>query len=350
MAVVVLTVAAGAQAEELPVTAPMEVQQPAAQAVAPSEAGGEATAPLAADMPSPPVAEAFRDCLQRDPEGRFLGWLDSQHCIISSRTAATAQWFDGLFGSWYGPEEAKVRLRVIVSERWDENLGLHAGNSIRASAILPNAKRRIKLVVGDDEDLLHRGQDLVNSLPGVSSTSAAIRWFPDIFSHVKYTFDLGVHSSPDIYTRVRARRMWHLGDDSVLHFTETLKYGVNDKTRSTTQLDAERALDDKTAFLLSNALYYWEREPDPVGLRWAQNWVILHRVSQKRSVSYGFIFEGVQQPDWHLESKGVFALYRQSFWRPWLYAEIEPHLTRRKDTAWEAVPSVILRLEAQFGF
>ncbi len=350
MAEVSIAVAGLARAEEAPVMVPDRVQAVTSSALVQFDPAVDAAPPAVTEIPQPAVTETSRDCLQRDPEGRFLGWLDSQHCIISSRTAATAQWFDGLFGSWYGPEEAKVRLRVIVSERWDENLGLHAGNSIRASAILPNAKRRIKLVVGDDEDLLHRGQDLVNSLPGVSSTSAAIRWFPEIFSHVKYTFDLGVHSSPDIYTRVRARRMWQLGDDSVLHFTETLKYGVNDKTRSTTQLDAERALDDKTAFLLSNALYYWEREPDPVGLRWAQNWVILHRISTKRSLSYGFIFEGVQQPDWHLESKGVFALYRQNFWRPWLYAEIEPHLTRRKDTAWEAVPSVILRLEAQFGF
>ncbi|HEX5278062.1 MAG TPA: hypothetical protein VFW42_10380, partial [Fluviicoccus sp.] len=190
VAAILIAVGGLARAEEAPVVFP-DGEQPVTSS-APVDAVGETTPPAATDIPQPPVTEAFRDCLQRDPEGRFLGWLDSRHCIISSRTAATAQWFDGLFGNWYGPEEAKVRLRVIVSERWDEKLGLSAGNSIRASAILPNAKRRIKLVVGDDEDLLHRGQDLVNSLPGVSSTSAAIRWFPDIFSHVKYTFDLGV--------------------------------------------------------------------------------------------------------------------------------------------------------------
>ncbi|RZU38097.1 hypothetical protein EV700_2674 [Fluviicoccus keumensis] len=344
-----------AQAEEV-APEPL-VAAPSESAIAPASAAESATGAAGMDPSAAPVPDQginaisipVRDCLQRDAEGRFLGWLDEQHCRISTGTATTAQWLDGLFGTWYGPEDAKVRLRIIVSERWEEGGGLDAGNSIRASAILPNAKRRLKLVVGDDEDVLHRGQD-INTVPPVpASTSAAIRWFPEYFGQVKYTFDVGLRSTPDIFTRVRAQRLWHLGEDSVLHFTETLKYGVKDRGRSITQLDAERALDSKTAFLLSNSLYYWELEPDPVGLRWGQDWVILHNLGHQRSVSYGVMFEGAQQPEWHLLGKSIFFLYRESIWRPWLFVELEPHLTRREETHWETTPSVILRFEAQFG-
>ena len=114
-------------------------------------------------------------------------------------------------------------------------------------------------------------------------------------------------------------------------------------------LSVERLLNDKTVFRLGNALQYWQNEPDPVGFRWSQDWSILHRLGQQKTISYGVIFEGTQNPRWQLNSDSLFVLYRQSFWRSWLYYEIEPHLSRYREQNWDVKSSIVFRLEANFG-
>lgn len=314
---------------------------------APVAAAPVVSANVETSGPQASVAGPIRDCIQRDAEGRFMGWLDDQHCMLSGRTTSAAQWFDGLFGGWYGPDDARMRLRVVTYQKWDENLGFHTGAAFRAIAVLPNARKRIRLVVSDEEDLLHSAVEAVNSDP---RTSAAIRWIPDLASRVKYSFDIGVHSTPDLYARVRAQRLWRLSDSSLVRFTETLRYGVKEEGRALTGLDLERALDDNSVFKVASVLQYRQIEPESTGMRWGQDWVLLHRLGSQKALSYGFTFDGVQQPDWSISTRGVFVLYRQSFWRPWVYYEIEPHLTWSRNTRWDRTPSMTLRLEAQFGY
>ena len=90
-------------------------------------------------------------CIERDNEGRFLGWLDNQHCFLSSRATQTAQWLDGLFGQDHSENEyqAKSRIRIVNDFSWLEGSGLSADMRIRASLKLPNAKRRFHLVISE---------------------------------------------------------------------------------------------------------------------------------------------------------------------------------------------------------
>jgi hypothetical protein len=306
---------------------------------------------VAIPLPEPikNTAVPLADCISRDAEGRFLGWVDSQHCMLSNRTTTTAQWFDGLFGHAADLGEAKIKLRITNDINWYEGEGLSAKIRFRASAILPNAKRRLRLIVSDDEDTLHPERNQLTTGSVEPKTSAAIRWIPEYISRVKYSFDIGVHSTPDIYVRARAQRSWRVSDSTIINAIETLRYGVNEEAKSLTQLSLERLLNDKTVFRLGNALQYWQNEPDPVGFRWSQDWSILHRLGQQKTISYGVIFEGTQNPRWQLNSDSLFVLYRQSFWRSWLYYEIEPHLSRYREQNWDVKSSIVFRLEANFG-
>jgi len=58
---------------------------------------------------------------------------------------------------------------------------------------------------------------------------------------------------------------------------------------------------------------------------------------------------GHTRPNNRMESYGPWLHWRQSFLRDWLYYEVEPRLTRYRELNWDAVPSVEIRLEAQFG-
>lgn len=321
------------------------------EAVTPAE-----TAPAAAIEPAPvippettAVMRAPPDCLQRDEQGRFAGWLDAQHCVLSDRATVTARWFDGLFGEWYGPDDARVRVKAVTTLHLVEGEGLQSGFSLRASAVLPNARRRMRLIITDEEDELRKEPSGSVVDGALNATSAAIRWLPEHTSRVRYTFDIGLRSTPDIYARLRARREWRISDESLFRTTQTLRYGAREEGRVLSQFEAERALDDKTVLLLSNTLQYWQNEPDPVGLRWAQDLVMLHRLGDQSSISYGWRHQGVQQPQWSLETRDLFVRYRKNVWRPWFYYEVEPHLTRVREHGWDTESSIIFRLEAQFG-
>lgn len=289
-------------------------------------------------------------CIQRDAEGRFLGWVDNQHCFLSTRATQTAQWLDGLFGQEHNETEdsAKSRIRIINDFSWLESSGLSANMRIRASLKLPNAKRRFHLVISDEEDTLNPERKTPVKDDETYKTSAAIRWIPNIASHIRYNFDLGAHAT-DVFARFRAQRVWRVSDESLLRFRQSLRYGLKTETKSVSELETERLLTDATVLRLAAALQYWQNEPDPVGLRWSQSNSILYRISRNRSIAYGYTVDGVQQPNWQVSNDRVFFLYRQSIWRSWLYYELEPQLVRDWTTDKDIKTLFVLRLEANLG-
>lgn len=314
-------------------------------------------AEIAAQQLTPPdvlitknIENFHRDtCIKRDDEGRFLGWVDNQHCFLSTRATQTAQWLDGLFGQYHHDDElVKNRIRVINDFSWLESSGLSANMSIRASLKLPNAKRRLHLVISDDEDTLNPQRKIVLKDSEAYKTSAAIRWIPNIASRVRYSFDIGAHAT-DIFARFRAQRAWRVSDESLLNFRQSVRYGLKTEVKAVSELETERLLTDKTVLRLGTALQYWQNEPQPVGLRWSQSSSILHFISRNRSIAYGFTIDGVQQPHWQVANDRLFFLYRQSIWRSWLYYELEPQLVRDWTTDKDVKSLFVFRLEANLG-
>jgi hypothetical protein len=288
------------------------------------------------------------DCIQRDQEGRFLGWIDNQHCLVSYRATQTAQWLDNLFGQVEDSQDSIGRIRVINDLTWLESSGLTGKVRIRASVKLPNAKRRFRLVISDEDDSLYANRQDDPLSNNNEKTSAAIRWLPKVMSRVRYSVDIGAHST-DVFTRFRAERDWRISDDSIFRFKETVRYGVKTELKSVSQGEVERLLNDKTVLRLSTALQYWQNEPDPVGLRWSQDNSILHKIGTQKSLAYGITLEGVQQPSWRVNSDRFFVLYRQSFWRSWLYYELEPQLVRDWTMGKDIKSLFVFRIEANFG-
>lgn len=300
------------------------------------------TEPIAA------TAIKTNNCISRDEEGRFLGWVDNQHCLVSYRATQTAQWLDSLFGQVEDNEDSIGRIRIVNDFVWLEGSGLSGKTRIRASVKLPNAKRRFRLVISDEDDALYPNNTANSPTNTNEKTSAAVRWLPNITSKVTYSIDIGAHST-DVFSRFRAQREWRISDDSIFRFKETLRYGVKTEVKSVSEAQVERLINEKTVLRLSSALQYWQNEPDPVGLRWSQDNSVLHRISANKSVAYGVTMEGVQQPSWQINSDRLFVLYRQSFWRSWLYYEVEPQLVRDWTTGKDVKSVLVFRIEANFG-
>jgi hypothetical protein len=302
-----------------------------------------------------PVVSDERDqsCLRRDEAGRFQGWMDYHHCVFSGRTMATAQWFDDLFGDW-NEDQAEMLLSVIGETGWDEEFGWSSAARIRARVDLPNASARLRLIVSDDGNgsvSTEAERSVPRGLTNLQeSTSIALRWIPRAWHHIRSDIDVGVRGGPDVFLRLRLRRQWGLTDDVILKGGQTFRYGTESLGISTSQLEWERAMSEH-AVLRIGTVYRFEENNHADGFLWSDGVSMSHGFHEWKdaSLGYGVTVSGHTHPDYRKESYGPWLLWRQSFWRDWLYYEVEPRLTWYRKLNWDAVPSVVLRLEAQFG-
>lgn len=290
-------------------------------------------------------------CIRRDGTGRFIGWMDYQHCVFSGRTLATARWLDDFFGDWHD-EEASAQVIIVSKTEIVEGRGIEPRLTLRASANLPNARRRLRLVVTEEAD------DVVPSGLGVpvgaretdSSLSAALRWIAQDRGGVQSDFDLGVRGidPPDVFVRARGRRSWSLTQDSLVRFSQTLRYGSDTQERSISQLDLERVLGARTVLRLGN-IYDYSAETNSDGFHWTHGLSFSRILERRRSLSAGFNVRGVTQPVWRSENYGPWMIYRRPFLRSWLFFEIEPRYTWYREDDWEGRLSADFRLEMQLG-
>lgn len=327
----------------------------------PSSTGSELAADTAqSDAASATVAESLprpvsgppplKDCIRRDESGNFQGWMDYKHCVYSGRATASARWFDELFGEW-SDEDARVMVRVIAEQGWDEENGWSTQARIRASADLPKAKARLRLVIEDEgeEALSEEQRTRPRALRDLrDNATVALRWTPLETAGIRSDVDVGVRSGPDIYARLRLSKLWGLTDDAVMKVGQIFRYGTESHGVSTSQLLMEQAVGSRSVLRLSN-VFQFEENAHPNGFIWTHGLSMSHVIEHDTSLSYGISIEGHTRPDYRKESYGPWLIWRQSVWRDWLYYEIEPRLTRYRGVDWDAVPSLIVRLEAQFG-
>jgi hypothetical protein len=290
-------------------------------------------------------------CILRDEQGRFVGWLDYQHCLVSGQAMTTANWFDNLFGDWHHGQ-AKALVRVVNQLQWDAKTGTQFVTTVQAIARLPNADQRLRLVISDDRD--DYAEQNQNGSPRFlnqqsSATTAALRYIGVATRQLRLDTDIGLRGGPDLFLRTRLRESNNLDDNTVLQTAQTLRYAVEDRGRASVDANIVHAEDDHGALNFSNDLSYWEKEDHLVGARWNQGISWSQELSPLQSLAFGLSTEGVTRPVWARNSYGPWLRYRTALWRDWVYYEIEPHLTRYRQYDWRTVPSVVLRLEIQFG-
>lgn len=309
--------------------------------------------PAPAIATSEPIPMAGADnCIGRDSNGRFMGWVDRNHCIYSGRTLAGARWFDDLFGDWYD-NEARVLVRIISETGFAEGQNASSTIQVRASAELPNAKKRLRLVITDDSDRDERlsGQDALSQLNRTSGkVSAAVRLTPADRGEFESDLDVGVRGvdPPDFFARARLRNHWSISRDALFRFGQTFRYGSDSRGRSITQLDVERVLNESSVARISSGYEYDELE-HANGFNWGHGLSLSHVLGDTRSLGYGVALSGHTAPNWRGENYGSWLVYRCSFLRPWLFYELEPRLTWYRDRNWGSVASIVLRFEIQLG-
>lgn len=290
------------------------------------------------------------NCVRRDERGRFLGWMDQQHCVFSGRALVTARWVDDFFGDWHD-DEASMMARLVAHSTLTESEGLENKVTLRASADLPNADRRFRLIITDETEEDGPGLEAQRQLGREDSrVSAALSWISLDTRDLRSNLDVGARgiNPTDLFLRYRLRKTWSLTEDSILRMSHTLRYGSDSKERYTPVLDVERALDDRAVLRFSN-YYDYRYESRGEGFNFSHSVSVSRALANRRSLGYGLALGGHTRPEWRGESVGPYFIFRRPFLRPWLYLEMEPHYTWYRERDWEGLASLVLRLEMQFG-
>lgn len=287
-----------------------------------------------------------QSCIKRDENGRFLGWMDYQHCIYSGRTLKAATWFDDLFGDW-NDDGASMLLTAVTEQLFEEGGKNALRFRVRASVDLPNASQRFRLVVFD-EDSEDSDNKILHDRKG--RQSIALRWIPGQIAGLQTDFDIGVRgvAPSDIFTQLRSRRSWPVLQDYSLRFGQIFRYGSNKKGSESTQLDLERAVGNDAVFRFANMVSY-EQKDSANGLSFGHGISLSHVLSAHRSLSYGISSAGRSEPNWRITDYGPWILWRGMISSSWLYYEVEPRINYARQNDWVPRASVTLRLEMQFG-
>ena len=96
------------------------------------------------------------EIIESDEEQFFDGtsWLDEGHGLVTDRADDLTQWFDAYFGGGdAGDTEAYSRLRLRVSNEWDERLGNDVRFRLGGKVNLPQISKRLDLVFQGDDPL-----------------------------------------------------------------------------------------------------------------------------------------------------------------------------------------------------
>lgn len=242
-------------------------------------------------------------------------------------------------------------VRVISEVGWDEENGWSSVARIRANAALPNASKRLRLIISDEgeEPLSQQQRSAPQRLGDIQdNATVALRWIPKVYEQILSDLDVGVHSGPDIYARLRMRRVWGISQEAVFKLGQTFRYGTESLGVSSSQVGLERVMSER-AVLRFSTVYQISEADHADGFVWTHGLSMSHVLDRNGSLGYGFSVSGHTRPDTRRESYGPWLLWRKSLGRDWLYYEIEPRLTRYRDLDWDMVPSLLLRLEVQLG-
>ncbi|MGA1826547.1 MAG: hypothetical protein ACMUIP_17985 [bacterium] len=292
-------------------------------------------------------------------------WIDQTHFFLSRQLRDMAVWFDRFFSDEYETDEsAKSILRFINSLGKSTNTDAHYRTQFHAHFYLPNVNRRFRLIlVGDKgEDVPERSQSTDESLRFYSFEheeaeesslySAALQWIIQESDNSNLDFKLSArfrdHVNP--YIKSRYRLKIPLSKRLLFRISETLFWYDGEGFGETTELDFERIINHATYLRLSSEATIPNTNDDiDEGIEWIERLDILFQMSSRKAISTGVGIRSITEPYVMLEDCWYEIHYYQNLYNSWLFFELIPAINWPRDEDGRAIPSIIFKLEMQFG-
>lgn len=297
-------------------------------------------------------------------QGELQGeaWFDRTHDYLSTNVCETAIWFDRFFGDPRDVEENADRfIRIVNALEWDELDELNYRIKVRARIELPRFKRFGKslslILTGEDEsdinNVFPEDEQIIEDNPtsqGDTEAKRALSLLWDVQKDAQSSFSVG--SSIRLRSRlkplfnVRYRYTYGWDKEHLVRATQNLFWEEDEGFGERTRLDYEILLKPKTLLRWSASGMYSQKSE---GFEWGVGASLFHHLSTKRSLSLDWTTQGDTEPTSEINQHRLGMRYRQNFYRPWLFFEIEPAMFWPLEDDHHLNFGIALRLEIQLG-
>jgi hypothetical protein len=277
-------------------------------------------------------------------------WLDATHHYTTQSTDALANWVDQFFGVPRADiESAYSSLRLTFENEWEEGEGNSTNVRLRGKVHLPRVDERLSLVFADEDgDELETRSGIDSVADKNENSKLGLQYNASDQERSRLDFRAGLRSSgkAKVSSRYRYENPW--GDRFINRFTETLYFIDGEGFGSRTQYDLDYLIDENRLVRWGNSAKFAE---DNDGVEWSTRLVLAKRLDDRAAISYFTWTAGDTRPEYLTSSYGLGALYRQNFYRSWMFFELEPAYAWQKETVDESREGTFLftaRIEILF--
>jgi len=340
----------GAWAEE----PPPDSNVPAPTETKPATSGGESgpqNPEAGSEKVTPPATEAAPSA--PPPPGTVDIW----HEAVSHQILATAEWLDSFFDDpRFRAENNQTRVKVAADYLWERGTTSDFKFPVSVQLKLPRLQDRARFVVfGPQQQQDAEGQTpasgtAASRLPSAQQTNAttALDYFFWATERLNIATRVGVRlheGQPVGYVQPRYRQLWKF-DPWALRFTEDLKWWTDLGWESSTTFDLERPLSDRFFFRTSLQGAWTEQKKNYYYYSLAFN--VRQILSPRRVMQYELV-NGFQTDEESLEEIRATVRFREKIWRDWMFFEIAPYASYRRDHDFDFLPGILVRFELIFG-
>ncbi len=284
------------------------------------------------------------------------GTLDRVHGAISTGILATAEWLDSFFDDpRFAAEENRTRVKVGADYFLERGSGPDFSAPISARLRLPHLENKARLVVVGTPQQDVDGRTPIEGtaatrLPGAqdNNVTTALDYFFWQTDRHNFATRVGVRvreGEPETFIQPRYRYLLSL-DSWAFRFTQEFRWWTEFGWEETTTIDVERPLGE-TLFFRTSAQGAWSEQED--GYFYSLSFVLRQPLSARRVFQYEWINSFQTQPAHQLQEVLAVVRYRQRLWRDWMFYEIAPQASFRRERDFDVAPGILFRLEMIFG-
>lgn len=279
-----------------------------------------------------------------------LGWLDQTQSAASDSANALANRLDRFFGVQRSDIEAAYSsLRLTTIQSWNNIDDYDSGVRLRGKVHLPRIDERISLIFSEEDgDGTEYYSQNAASVSQQNTTRVNLELKLREENNHRLFFRVGVRSG--LKGRVSMRYRYEPDAEGRTHnrFTQSVyfKDGKGFGTFSRYQLD--HALANESLVRWTNDVRF---EETYTGAQYISSLEYLQLRSNATAMSWYARVNGVTSPG-YIASYDLGLRMRKNIYREWLFVELEPGYTWRKDAynlEREGTPYVFLRLEMAIG-
>jgi len=294
----------------------------------------------------PPVAEKE----QEEPAVFGLGWLDQTQSIASNSANGLAMRMDRFFGVQRSDIEAAYSsLRLTTIQSWNDIDDFDTGVRLRGKVHLPRINERISLIFSEEDgDGTNYYTQNAASVSEQNTTRMNLEFDLTEQSRHRLFFRVGMRSN--LKGRISARYRYEQDSDSRTNnrFTQSLYFKDGKGFGSFSRYQLDHVLANEGLVRWTNDVRF---EETYTGAEYTSSLEYLQLRSNETAVSWYGRVNGVTSPG-YVSSYDLGVRMRRNIYREWLYLELEPGYTWRKDAyalAREGTPYIFLRLEMAIG-